>query len=502
MVSIKDITDDVSKTKYANLIDKVAVPGYVNSAIVETKESIKHLAPRAFADSIECKLPINTKASCWTSALYLYGNLENIASPRYRQTTNNLTKHAELWGIQEDVELIKQAFAPQNIDTEYALSLNYRGEEIERCPCHTPELAKQSCSWLCDHKNHFPIAAQIKAAKNLIEKVGFSNLPEGTQDYIGSLAEADSFATAPNISLSNAITERLNTVKRSRWGDLGEELLKVSEDLQKDPYKLSENSQTLQTALETFDTQFGLQQKWGSGITHPVEACYSITRDKAAAAVSGTVKLMNGNYFDLNTATPSDLETGLKMAGDDFLNYAKPDGINLDIAKVKEILPTIPAPDANKFQRAFSSKQASTADYLKAMAMGAGIGGGAGTLYGRWEGGQNVAPSRMEELIEGFEGSGAQLLEVIKKYAPTGIQETMDSNPILSNLQSLSGLITGPALEAVKNELRRRAVSEGQRAGMWEGGTLGTLAGMLGGATYQGLNDLLFEGGEELPSPA
>ena len=41
MVLIKDITDDVSKTVYANLINKVDVPDYVKSAQVETEESVK-----------------------------------------------------------------------------------------------------------------------------------------------------------------------------------------------------------------------------------------------------------------------------------------------------------------------------------------------------------------------------------------------------------------------------------------------------------------------------
>ena len=62
---------------------------------------------------------------------------------------------------------------------------------------------------------------------------------------------------------------------------------------------------------------------------------------------------MNGQYFDLSKASQTDLEEGLKRAGDDFLSYAKPDGLNLDMGKVKEILPTIPAPDANRFQAAF-----------------------------------------------------------------------------------------------------------------------------------------------------
>ena len=365
MVLIKDITDDVSKTVYANLINKVNVPNYVKSAQVETTESVKHLQPRAFADNINCKLPINTKASCWTSALYLYGHPDNIASSRRKNVENNLNKHASIWGILDEVETVKQAFAIVDVPAEYALSFNFRGTDINRCPCHTPELAKKSCLWLYDHRNKFPIAEQTKAAHTLIAKAGgYSSIPNGAQDYFGALSEADTFATAPNIHIASAIKERLVSVKKSNWGNLGNALLEVANNLTDNPYHLVKGASTIQAALEAFDTQFDLQKKWGSTITHPVDACYSITRAKAAAAIAGTVKLMNGNYFDLNTVALSDVEIGLKQAGDDFLAYAKPDGLNLDIDKVKEILPTIPAPDANRFQQAFPTTNSSLKDIV------------------------------------------------------------------------------------------------------------------------------------------
>jgi hypothetical protein len=349
-----DITNDVSKTVYANLITKVAVPDYVKSAEVESRDSVSHLSPRAFADQFNQHFPLNTKASCWTSALYFYGQTPDYANSRAKDIHTNLTKHAEVWGISDDVDAVREAFAPVDIPAKYALSFEYRGDQVDRCPCHTPNLAKQSCVWLSDHKNNFPISEQIKAACTLIEKAGgYENVPVEVQDYIGSLAEAEKYATSLNVTIASAINERLASVKRSDWGNLGEELLKIATDLSEDPYSLNKDAHTMQSAIEAFDIQSGLQQRWGKGITHPVDACYSITRSKAASAVEGSVKLMNGNYFNVDEFSQIDLEEGLKRAGDDFLSYAKSDGINLDMSKVKEILPTMPAPDANRFEAAF-----------------------------------------------------------------------------------------------------------------------------------------------------
>ena len=354
MSFINDITGDVSKTLYANLIEKVDVPDYVKSAAVETEDSVSSLKSRAFADPFNHQFPLNTKASCWTSALYFYGQTPDYANSRAHDIDTNLTKHASIWGIEEDVEAIKKAFEPAEIPAEYALSFDYRGDTVDRCPCHTEDLAKKSCVWLVEHKNNFPIHEQIKAACTLMEKAGgYENVPAEARDYIASLAEAEKYSTSLNVTVASAINERLASVKRSKWGELGEELLKIATDLSKDPYSLNKNATTMQAAIEAFDVQCGLQSRWGGGMTHPVDACYSITRSKSAAAVEGSVKLMNGQYFDLSKASQTDLEEGLKRAGDDFLSYAKPDGLNLDMGKVKEILPTIPAPDANRFQAAF-----------------------------------------------------------------------------------------------------------------------------------------------------
>tara|TARA_Y100000310_G_C20165692_1_gene571240 strand:- start:235 stop:531 length:297 start_codon:yes stop_codon:yes gene_type:complete len=94
--------------------------------------------------------------------------------------------------------------------------------------------------------------------------------------------------------------------------------------------------------------------------------------------------------------------------------------------------------------------------------------------------------------MEGLEGSAEGLGVLADKFGPAELSLLRQSLPM-----QLLEAAADPAWSAIKEELRARAVAEGQQQGMLQGGLLGGLAGVLGGAGYQGLNDLLFQGGKE-----
>jgi hypothetical protein len=112
---MRDITDDISKVDYAYFIQKVDVPEYVKNASVDTRESVEGLKSDCFADTFNYRFPVNTKASCWTSALYLYGNTPTKRSARWERLEDSITKYAKLWSIEKDLESIKEAFKPEEV---------------------------------------------------------------------------------------------------------------------------------------------------------------------------------------------------------------------------------------------------------------------------------------------------------------------------------------------------------------------------------------------------
>ena len=59
--------------------------------------------------------------------------------------------------------------------------------------------------------------------------------------------------------------------------------------------------------------------------------------------------------MDLTKISDFQFEKGLKIAGDDFLSYCQTDGMNVDRSKAAEILPTLPKPEAQKFEHAIKT---------------------------------------------------------------------------------------------------------------------------------------------------
>lgn len=329
------------------------MPEYVKCAEVTTAEDVKNLHPEVFADGVNKKFALNTKANCWCSALYYYGNQCNNY-PVGKQAEAKLLSAARIWGITDDVAKVKQAFEQQDIPATYAISFEYKGHKVERCPDHTKEAATASAEWLFANRYRFPTSIQKNAAERLMAKADILGLTPKASNYLDRLSNPDSY-TNVNCKVALAITDRLKAVPTGKWVELEDELFKVANDLNSKPFELCTSSQVIATALEAMDIKHGLTTKWGSALQHPVDVCFRASMTKAAAATSSTIHLTTGTPVDLTKISDHQLEKGLKIAGDDFLAYCQPDGFNLDRAKAAEILPTLPKPDAKRFEAAVKS---------------------------------------------------------------------------------------------------------------------------------------------------
>jgi hypothetical protein len=347
MKPVVDITDDRSKTTYLALTNVVDLPDYVKEAAVDSPESVENLPGSAFADSINRKFPLNTKASTWVSALYLHGANTEAPQSIVGSAETKLNKMAEVWGISEDIELVKQALAKAETPVEYAIDFEWRGTSVQRCPFHTPELAVKSAEWLATNYQHFPIEVLKTAAERLTIACNEATLPDAAEELLQKLSHTQEFSNL-NVKVANAIIDRLERTKHLETSEMGMELKKLASTLLEDPLDLVGQADLVAECLEAFDVEKGFHQKWGADFSHPVDVCFNITFEKAAAATN-FVELTTGSGYDLSSLTNRQLEYGLKYAGDDMLDYCKPDGLNLDRAKVAEILPTMPAPDAKNF---------------------------------------------------------------------------------------------------------------------------------------------------------
>jgi len=348
-----DITDDVSKKYYNAFVKQVSMPEYVKVASVATKEDLNDVPSDAFADGFNRKFAVNSKANCWCSALYFYGNQCNTSGTS-KQAEVKLLNAARIWGIADDVTSLKQAFELQTIPASYAISFSYKGAKVERCPDHTKEAATASAEWLYKNRTKFPLDIQKQAAARLAAKADFLSLTPSASTYLDKLVNPETYANI-NCKVAMAITDRLNSISTVRWSNLEDELLKIANDLNGRPFEVCHNGELISSALEALDVKHGLNTKWGSALQHPVEACLRVNMTKAAAAADAVIHLTTGMPVDLTKISDHQLEKGLKIAGDDFLSYCQTDGLNVDRSKAAEILPTLPKPEARRFEEAIKT---------------------------------------------------------------------------------------------------------------------------------------------------
>lgn len=348
-----DITNDVSKKYYNAFMRRVEMPEYVKSANVLTAEEAADMNSDSFADPISRNFPLNTKANCWCSAVYFYGNQCN-KDRTSKQAEVNIQRAAEIWGITEEVAKIKTAFEIQTIPVTYAMSFSHNGATVNRCPDHTKEAATTSAQWLYDNRFNFPIEAQKAAAIRLAAKADTFKLQPAAATYVDKLANPEVYGNL-NCKVASAITDRLNAVNPKKWGEVENELLKVANAMASNPLEVCQTGEVIATALEAIDVKHGFNQKWGSSYQHPIDCCFRVNMLKVAADTNSIVHLTTGTPVDLNKISNSQLEKGLKIAGDDFLSYCQTDGLNVDRSKAAEILPTLPKPEAQRFEHAIKS---------------------------------------------------------------------------------------------------------------------------------------------------
>ena len=332
---------------------RVEMPEYVKSANVLTAEDAAGMSSDSFADTVGRTFPLNTKANCWCSAVYFYGN-QCSKDPSSKQAEASIHKAAEIWGISNEIAKIKAAFEIKDVPVTYAISFNHNGKEINRCPDHTKEAATTSINWLYQNRFNFPIEIQKTAAARLLNKADSIKLHPVVLTYADKLANAESYSNI-NYKVASAITDRLNAIPTKKWNELENELLKLANDMARNPLEVCDHGNLIAGALEALDVKHKFNEKWGSAYEHPIDCCFRVNMVKVAADTQTIVHLTTGTPVDMTKISDRQLEKGLKIAGDDFLSYCQTDGFNVDRSKAAEILPTLPKPEAKRFESAIKS---------------------------------------------------------------------------------------------------------------------------------------------------
>ena len=330
------------------------LPAFVKAADIANERPEANAPLSVYGDPSKRQYPCHTKVATWLSCLYFWGANEKWASSCPKDTVaSRLTKAANYWGVLPDVQRLRAAITEKSAspvrhltDDDYALTVNYGNERLRRFPIVNALSVKKAAANLHKYRVSYPYIWRKKAALKILDKAMKFNarLDTGDLDYLLKAAgvyEADKSEMSQRIAarsylFPDAIKSRMQKAA---------ELITKSSSMPVD--KLCE-------LLDAADRQFKKYAEYNAGLAMPEEVCYQGMSAKVAS-VPTTVSLTTGATYELESIKKAGLEPFSVLSSDYVSAIVANDKGDLDMAKVADVLPTIPKDDAQTLERAFTA---------------------------------------------------------------------------------------------------------------------------------------------------
>lgn len=327
------------------------LPEYVKSA---SDDELLGDSTAAFADQATSEFPIHTKAATVLSSLYFRRNVGAMSPSRVSRIAPKLAAAVRFWEAEHDLipalDAWQAATAPADQPIVPADCLYISDAGIPRCPLRNEGEVKAAAEWLNTYRNRLEVVDTAEMAVKVMNKAAALSVTldashqEGLQKMAGyGLATEKCVAAAIAVRIpfcNTAVQEKLASIASTMAQDLLD----------------SDTRLEIAATLESIDRATGLSNRWGNDIAHPTDALFPVTVKAASDFADSTVRLITGTVYDLDAASRLPSSCIADALGDDIaMDLALP-GRRLDRAKLAEMLPTLPRPDAVRFERAAASE--------------------------------------------------------------------------------------------------------------------------------------------------
>jgi len=106
--------------------------------------------------------------------------------------------------------------------------------------------------------------------------------------------------------------------------------------------------------MDQFDRETGLNQLYDEGgLDRPEDVLFQVTEKVASDFLGRHVRTTTGTIYEKVALAMLDTETLRNWMGDEFADDCG--GVMLDVQKLADIIPTLPRPDAEMFERMASA---------------------------------------------------------------------------------------------------------------------------------------------------
>lgn len=344
------------------------LPDYVKQAApADTCRPPHDLPAQAFADPFSRRYPCHTKAATVLSHLFFKEFGSNLPASRWQVVNNNLTKRAQYWDIESDLQAIAERRADSariSRASVYQVKLaraDYTGEDTY--VLDTQEHLKKAARWLRDNwsaiQQRYPYEERVKFASHLLERA--TNLDyrydPDTRHYLQCVAGR---AVGDSVKAARMIRDRVKLAElKRRQVDPQEKqrALKLADHLEARPEN-GLNATLLQKValfLDSFDRYYGDVGQYDDAFYQEPEAIFSLTSTKLAHLDKTYCKLSTGAVYEAESLLQLDPETIHKNLGQRTYDSLVTCGM-VDLTKVASAVQALPRLQAEILEGMLSEK--------------------------------------------------------------------------------------------------------------------------------------------------
>ena len=357
-----DATDDASFQVLHKLGKLVELPDFVKSAAPATREAVAALPITGFADPVNRKFPVHTKAAAFMSQLYFLEARHRYPSQRAAAVQDKLSKAAAYWGISDTVKTAANSWEKAHngavgelADSDYAIVVDYEGEKRRLFPIHSEINVKAAGHSLFSKRAFLPYEWRLVGARRILHKA--AELQVQFDDEVDSyLQKAAGFgSTTPSIAAEKLAARALMAPKAHRVEQRAmAKLAKAMSGVKVLPP--ADHMVKLARVVDRFDRETGLNSYYDQGVDTPEELFFGITQTKAAAFRDEHIELSTGTLLPVDVLSKLPLDKIAAMLGADFSKAVMADdSLEVDLEKFARVAKTLPRDDALLLERAIAS---------------------------------------------------------------------------------------------------------------------------------------------------
>jgi hypothetical protein len=298
-------------------------------------------------------LPCHTKAATWLSNAYYAANADQYPEA----VAQRLSEYATFWGISSEVEKaatsIKEAAEGHErslADSDFAIVWGDGPNKERKYPLRNAAEIEKAARWLSRYRNELVFLDKHAIAVKLREKAAALNVPAVLQDELVTRCAGLGYCAA---ATAKDAWEKRALLSRERHPEYAAAAQQTSEMISDRNFDFIDLGSRIKMAevMDQFDRTTGLASTYGddSGLYAPEDTLFIITEKVANDMVNGISQTITGTVYEKTSLAVLDSHTLREWCGDELTDACG--GVILDTEKLAELLPTLPRPDAEAFDR-------------------------------------------------------------------------------------------------------------------------------------------------------